>query len=106
MLGFHQRFIGASSFPKNLTDIDVGLCFRLSADDVAALKNKYLENALGPAVLLVFLRASGRPIESLNVIPAILLKYLCAELGVKETSGEMGGANGEEHGYRGDRNHV
>lgn len=39
MSGFHQRFIGATAFPKSLTDIDVGLCFRLSADDIQALKD-------------------------------------------------------------------
>ncbi|WP_404303340.1 Tn3 family transposase [Alicycliphilus denitrificans] len=86
MLGFHQRFVGATTFPKNLTDVDVGLCFRLSADEVKKLKERYKENALGPAVLLVFLRASGRPLESLNVVPSILLKYLCAELQINERS--------------------
>lgn len=86
MSGFHQRFIGTTSFPKTLTDIDLGLCFRLSKEDVDALKSRYRDNALGPAVLLVFLRASGRHLENLTLIPALLLKYLSAELQLRQTS--------------------
>ncbi|WP_439590536.1 Tn3 family transposase [Hydrogenophaga sp.] len=84
MSGFHQRFVGTTAFPKNLTDIDVGLCFRLSTDDVKAIKEKYKDRALGPAVLLVFLRASGRSLEKLTAVPYIVLKYLCAELDINE----------------------
>ncbi|WP_108627386.1 DUF4158 domain-containing protein [Acidovorax sp. 107] len=87
MSGFHQRFnIGTTSFPKTLTDIDIGLCFRLSKEDVDALRSRYRDNALGPAILLVFLRASGRHLENLTLIPALLLKYLCAELQLRQTS--------------------
>lgn len=84
MSGFHQRFVGTTAFPKNLTDIDVGLCFRLSSDDVNALKAKYKDRSLGPALLLVFVRASGRSPEKLNAIPYVLLRYLCLELGINE----------------------
>lgn len=84
MAGFHQRFVGATTFPKSLTEIDVGLCFRLSGDDVKALREKYKDRSLGPAILLVFLRASGRSLEKVTAIPPILLKFLCAELGINE----------------------
>lgn len=86
MLGFHQRFVGKTEFPRSLTDIDVGLCFRLSPQATSALKAKFKRNALGPSVLLVFLRASGRPLENLSAISYILLKYLCVELAVNETA--------------------
>lgn len=84
MSGFHQRFVGTTAFTKSLTEIDVGLCFRLSADDVKALKDKYKDRALGPSVLLVFLRASGRSLEKVTAIPPVVLKYLCAELAINE----------------------
>lgn len=84
MTGFHQRFVGTRAFPKTLTDIDVSLCFQLSSDDVRALRESFKDRALGPAILLVFQRASGRSLEKLTAIPHILLKYLCAELGANE----------------------
>lgn len=83
---FQQRFVGATELPRTLTDIDVGICFRLSVNDVDALHQRFRGQRLGAAVLLVFMRATRRPLQRLGTIPVPLLKYLCSELGVSQTS--------------------
>ena len=85
-MSFQQRFIGATELPKSLTELDVGLSFRLSSADAEELRKKFRDKRLGAAVLLVFVRASGRQLGRFGTVPRTLLSYLCVALGLNETS--------------------
>lgn len=51
--------------------------------DIAALKNEFrADRRAGAAVLLLFLRAAGRPLDQLATIPRTLLRYVGQALSV------------------------
>ena len=88
MRSIHLRFVGATELPKSLTDFDVEQSFRISSADVAAIREERFrpDHRLGVALQLVFLRATGRPLNRKASVPRSLLRSLCAALGVAETA--------------------
>jgi len=83
----HLRFVGATELPKSLSDFDVEQSFRISAADIAAIRERFrADRRLGVALQLVFLRATGRPLDRTASVPRALLRSLCAALGVTETA--------------------
>ncbi len=64
MLAFHLRFVGATELPRSLSESDVEQLFRLSSDAAAAIRKRFRSDLrLGVSVQLVFLRATGRPLD-------------------------------------------
>ena len=87
MSPIHLRFVGATELPKSLSDFDVEQSFRISAADIAAIRERFrADRRLGVALQLVFLRATGRPLDRTASVPRALLRSLCAALGVTETA--------------------
>ncbi|PZP99185.1 MAG: hypothetical protein DI587_11040 [Variovorax paradoxus] len=87
MRPIHLRFVGATELPKTLSDFDVQQSFRISSADVAAIRERFrADRRLGVAVQLVFLRATGRPLDRTASVPRALLRSLCAALGAPETA--------------------
>ncbi len=87
MTVFHRRFVGATELPKSLTDLDVEVLFRLSAQDVDAIRSRFRgDGRVGAALLLVFIRASGRPLARVAGVPRVLLQSLCTALSVNQTA--------------------
>jgi hypothetical protein len=83
----HLRFVGATELPKSLSDFDVEQSFRIITADVAAIRERFrADRRLGVALQLVFLRATGRPLDRTASVPRTLLRSLCAALGVAETA--------------------
>jgi hypothetical protein len=83
----HLRFVGATELPRSLSDFDVEQSFRISAADIAAIRERFrADRRLGVALQLVFLRATGRPLDRTASVPRALLRSLCAALGVTETA--------------------
>lgn len=86
-----SRFIGADRLPSNLSDFDIDVYFRLPADTVAAIKDRFhadrvpgVENRMvGMAAQIVFLRTTGKPLDNIARLPALLLRHLGAALGVQ-----------------------
>jgi TnpA family transposase len=83
MSTYQRRFVGAEQLPRHLSEFDVEQFFRLLPDDVLAIRDRFrADRRLGPALQLVFLRASGRPLDRFAAVPKHLLRHLFTELGL------------------------
>ncbi len=49
---FHRRIVGATELPKSLTDLDVEVLLRLSAQDVDAIRSRFRGDGRVGAALL------------------------------------------------------
>jgi hypothetical protein len=87
MFSYSRRFIGASQLPRSLSELDVELFFKLLPTDASAIRDQFKQDLrLGPALQLVFLRASGRPLERVATVPKALLRHLSEALNLTQTS--------------------
>lgn len=78
---FRQN-LGWERFPENLTDPEVAH-FSLSEDERRAVHRRRRPlNRLGVALQVGFLRLTGAPLNSVEMIPPQVLAHLGAELGV------------------------
>ena len=83
MSSYEFRYVGADSLPSRLSDFDIQQYFQLSRADVAALSQRFrADRRAGAAVLLLFLRAAGRPLNRFSSIPRALLRYVGSALEV------------------------
>jgi len=83
MASFEMRFVGATTLPSRLSDFDLHHFFRLSETDIAALNERFrADRRTGAAVLLLFLRASSRPLDPAVTVPRVLLRYVGEALGL------------------------
>ena len=84
---YQLRFVGADRLPRTLSEFDVARFFSLLPDDAKEIEERFrADRRLGVAVQFVFLRASGRPLDRLAIVPKALLHHLAKELGVARTS--------------------
>jgi hypothetical protein len=75
------RIVGAERLPRTLSEFDVARFFSLLLDDAKEIRERFrADRRLGVAVQFVFLRASGRPLERLAIVPKALLHHLVKEL--------------------------
>jgi hypothetical protein len=73
--------------PRTLSEFDVDRFFSLLPDDAKAITERFrADRRLGVAVQFVFLRACGRPLDRLALVPKTLLHHLVKEPGVARTS--------------------
>jgi TnpA family transposase len=87
MLGYQRRFIGATRLPRQLSEFDVEQFFSLLPDDVVAIRDRFrADRRLGPALQLVFIRATGGVLDRVAAVPKSLLRSLCESLGLANTS--------------------
>jgi len=81
----HLRFVGAVELPKSLSVFDVEQSFRLSSEDVVAIRARFrADRRLGAALQLVVLRATGRSMNRAASVPRALLRSLCSALDASE----------------------
>ena len=74
-MSFAKRFIGAENLPSRLSDMDVQQSFCLSVDDVAAVAARFRhDRRVAAAIQMLFLRASGRPMDRFASVPRTLLR--------------------------------
>jgi hypothetical protein len=80
---YQLRVVGADRLPRTLSEFDVARFFSLLPHDAMEIEERFRpDRRLGVAVQLVFLRASGRPLDRLAIVPKALLHHLAKELGV------------------------
>ena len=83
MSSFALRFVGQESLPSRLSDFDREQFFELLSADVDAIREQFRGPHRLPAALMVmFMRVSGRPLDGFNVLPRNLLRYAANALGV------------------------
>jgi TnpA family transposase len=77
------RFVGVERLPTKLSEFDVEAFFALTSDDIATIRSRFRrDRQVGAAIQLVFLRASGRNLDRVAVIPKNLLRYVGEQLGI------------------------
>lgn len=77
-MSFAKRFIGAENLPTRLSDFDVQQSFCMSADDIAAVSGRFRhDRRVAAAIQMLFLRASGRPMDRFASVPKTLLRAVC-----------------------------
>ena len=80
-MSFAQRFIGVENLPTRLSEFDVQQAFCLSQDDIAAICERFRhDRRVAAAIQLLFLRASGRPMDRFASVPKTLLRSVCEAL--------------------------
>lgn len=71
------RYVGIERLPTRISRFDVEGFFALSRDDVQAIKANFRDDRqVGAALQLTFLRAAGRALDRLAVVPRPLLLYI------------------------------
>jgi len=77
-LSFAKRFIGAENLPTRLSEFDVQQSFCMSAEDIAAVAGRFRhDRRVAAAIQMLFLRASGRPMDRFASVPKTLLRAVC-----------------------------
>ena len=77
-VSFAKRFIGAENLPTRLSEFDVQQAFSLSKDDIAAVAERFRhDRRVAAAIQMLFLRASGRPMDRFASVPKTLLRSVC-----------------------------
>ena len=77
-MSFAKRFIGAENLPTRLSEFDVQQSFCMSAEDIAAVAGRFRhDRRVAAAVQMLFLRASGRPMDRFASVPKTLLRAVC-----------------------------
>ena len=80
-MSFAKRFIGFENLPSRLSEHDVREAFALSQDDVAAVCDRFRhDRRVAAAIQMLFLRASGRPLDRFATVPKTLLRSVCEAL--------------------------
>jgi len=77
-VSFAKRFIGAENLPTRLSEFDVQRSFCLSAYETAAVAERFRhDRRVEAAIQMLFLRASGRPMDRFASVPETLLRAVC-----------------------------
>ena len=87
MPAFALRFVGQEALPPRLSEFDREQFFSLTSADVAALREQFRSDRRLPAALmLMFMRVAGRPLDGFNVLPRNLLRHTAQVLAVSPPS--------------------
>lgn len=87
MPAFALRFVGQEALPPRLSAFDLEQFFTLLSDDTAAIRAQFRSDHRFPAALmLLFMRVAGRPLDGFNVLPRSLLRKTAEALAVSPPS--------------------
>ena len=87
MPSFALRFVGQEALPSRLSEFDREQFFELGSADVEAITQQFRAGHRLPAALMVlFMRATGRPLDGFNVLPRNLLRHTAQLLGISSPS--------------------
>lgn len=82
MVHIGLRFVGLERLPARLSRFDAESFFSLTTDDIQAIRQRFRsDRQVGAALQLVFLRAAGRSLDRLAVVPKALLTHIGDALG-------------------------
>ena len=87
MPAFALRFVGQEALPPRLSEFDREQFFTLTSADVAAIREQFRSDHRLPGALMpMFMRVAGRPLDGFNVLPRNLLRHTAQVLGVSPPS--------------------
>jgi hypothetical protein len=83
MPAFALRFVGQESLPSRLSEFDREQFFELSLPDIDAIRDQFRgAHRLSTALMVMFMRVAGRPLNGFDVLPRSLLRYTAQAFGV------------------------
>ena len=87
MPAFALRFVGQEGLPPRLSEFDREQFFALTLADVAAIREQFRsDHRLPAALMLMFMRVAGRPLDGFNVLPRNLLRHTAQVFAVSPPS--------------------
>ena len=87
MPAFALRFVGQETLPSRLSEFDREQFFELSSADMTAIREEFRsDHRLPAALMLLFMRVAGRPLDGFTVLPRNLLRHTAQVLGVSPPS--------------------
>jgi len=87
MPAFALRFVGQEALPPRLSEFDREQFFSLTSADVAAIRAQFRsDHRLPAALMLMFMRVAGRPLDGFNVLPRNLLRHTAQAMAVSPPS--------------------
>ncbi|MDE3108874.1 MAG: Tn3 family transposase [Acidobacteriota bacterium] len=89
-----MRYVGVDRLPRNISDFDVGIYFKLSPDDVTEIHSRFRQDRrprvddrkVGLAAQLIFLRATGQTFDQVKAIPPAVLRHIGEALKIRPPS--------------------
>lgn len=94
MSSYLTRYVGADSLPRNISDLDVSVYFRLMPEDTEEIHARFrrdhhprvADRKVGLAAQLIFLRATGRTFDQVKAIPPAVLRHIGDALKIRTPS--------------------
>lgn len=78
---WQHQYLGATTLPKILSDVELQAFFTFSAEELDALRKRFRTNLrVAGALHLGFLKMTGNVLQATQVIPNKLLRYIAAQL--------------------------
>ena len=78
---WQQQYLGATIFPKTLSEVEFRAFFSFPDDELAAIRKRFRTNLrVAGALQLGFLKMTGNLLEDTHVIPSKLLRHISAQL--------------------------
>lgn len=77
---WQHQYLGATIFPKTLSEVEFRAFFTFSESEIAALRKRFRTNMrVAGAVQLGFLKMTGNLLEDAHIIPSKLLRHISAQ---------------------------
>lgn len=84
MQGWQTSYLGLRDLPRELSQFELQAFFSFGRDELEVIARRRGDNhKLGLALHIGFVRMSGRPLNSVRAVPAVLLPHLGSVLGIE-----------------------
>ena len=84
MQGWQASYLGLRDLPRELTEFELQAFFSFGRNELELIARRRGDNhKLGLALHIGFVRMSGRPLNSVRAVPAVLLRHLGSVLGIE-----------------------
>ena len=84
MQGWQTSYLGLRDLPRELSGFELQAFFSFGRDELEVIARRRGDNhKLGLALHIGFVRMSGRPLNSVRAVPAVLLRHLGSVLGIE-----------------------
>ena len=84
MQGWQTTYLGLRDLPRELSEFELQAFFSFGRNELEVIARRRGDNhKLGLALHIGFVRMSGRPLNSVRAVPAVLLRHLGSVLGIE-----------------------
>ncbi len=84
MQGWQTSYLGLRDLPRELSEFELQAFFSFGRSELGLIARRRGDNhKLGLALHIGFVRMSGRPLNSVRAVPAVLLRHLGSVLGIE-----------------------